>query len=198
MPNDLQNIGLRLPADLLARIDGLKGSRPGWKTRTDIMIALLEVGLSAGIAAEQVAGENVWDAIGDLRDRLASVEAELRSHPTQPAPTAPKQHGGLTEEERDAIAAAKSAAPTAAAVEPPPPPPPHPKANGGRWLTTTQAVRVAEPRGGPPNGNTLKRLARRGEVEKLGLRYCPHGSKDKTLATFEDLRFPRMSDRLDI
>ena len=222
MPNDLQNIGLRLPADLLARIDGLKGSRPGWKTRTDIMIALLEVGLSAGIAAEQVAGENVWDAIGDLRDRLASVEAELRSHPTQPAPTAPKQHGGLTEEERDAIAAAAAPTdrptaaaptaavepappppatdrPTAAAVEPPPPPPPdHPKANGGRWLTTTQAVRVAEPRGGPRNGNTLKRLARRGEVEKLGLRYCPHGTKDRTLATFEDLMFPRMSDRLDI
>ena len=134
--------------------------------------------------------------LSDIDSRLSAIDSRLialESKPTQPAP---KPRGGLTEEERDAIAAADRPTdrPTAAAQ----PAADHPKANGGRWLTTTQAVRVAEPRGGPPNGNTLKRLARKGKVEELGLRYCPHGSKDKTLATFEDLMFPRMSDRLDL
>ena len=108
-PSELTSIGFRLPAGLLARIDALKDSRPGWRTRTDIMIALLEVGLSAGAVETQDAGENVWDAIAALGERLAAVEDELRSHPTQPAP----KESRLTEEERDAIAAAKSAAPPA-------------------------------------------------------------------------------------
>ena len=202
MPSDLQNIGLRLPADLLARIDGLKGSRPGWKTRTDIMIALLEVGLSAGIAAEQGAGENVWDAIGDLRDRLASVEAMLRSAPIaaaappppQPAPTAPKQRGGLTEEERDAIAAAKrpterttAAAPPAAAatsapaaVEPPPPPDKPP----GKGLSQEDALKSAGYKGSPPNAKRALRpkgstpqqwLEDRGWSQVKGRWYPPGG-----------------------
>ena len=97
---------------------------------TDWLIAAInaQLGEVDSLADSKVEGENVWDAIAALGERLAAVEAELRSHPTQPAPTAPKQHGGLTEEERDAIAAAKrptdrptAAAPTAA-VEPPAPP----------------------------------------------------------------------------
>ena len=139
---------------------------------TDWLIAAINAQL--GEPDISTGGKVEWEIsekLSDIDSRLSAIDSRLIALEAKPAPTA--------------------AAPPAA---PPPPPPDHPKANGGRWLTTKQAVRVAEPRGGPCNGNTLKRLARRGEVEKLGLRYCPHGSKDRTLATFEDLMFPRMQD----
>lgn len=65
----------------------------------------------------------------------------------------------------------------------------HPKADGGRWLSTGQAVDVSRDRGGPGNVATLKRWGQQGQLEAIGLRHCPHGTKRNDLATFEDLRW---------
>lgn len=65
------------------------------------------------------------------------------------------------------------------------------KADGVRWLTTSQAVEVSQARGGPNNGGTLKRRGKIGELGELGLRWIPREpSKDNSLASFEDLRCP--------
>lgn len=175
-----KNIGLRLPADLLARIDALiDKDRPGRSTRTDIMISLLELGLSAGAGEPQDAGEPVWDAIAAIERRVERLE--LRSQPDPPAaqktPTAPKMPSQNRPE-----AASKSAQVSQH------PPKNHPTADGGRWLTTSQAAALSAARGGPENGSTLKRWGEQGRANELGLRYCPHGSRNKSLATFEDLR----------
>jgi hypothetical protein len=63
------------------------------------------------------------------------------------------------------------------------------RADGQRWLTTSQAVEVSRARGGPDNVATLKRWGKDGELGAIGLRFCPHGTKRNDLASFEDLRW---------
>jgi len=70
------------------------------------------------------------------------------------------------------------------------PPESHPRADGGRWLSTTQAVELSSSRGGPGSVATLRRWGEDGRIAAIGLRYCPHGSKNNSLASFEDLRYP--------
>ena len=65
----------------------------------------------------------------------------------------------------------------------------HPRADGGRWLSTTQAVVLSSSRGGPGSVASLRRWGEDGRIEAIGMRYCPHGSKNNSLASFEDLRW---------
>ena len=69
------------------------------------------------------------------------------------------------------------------------PPESHPRADGGRWLSTADAVALSSSRNGPSSVASLKRWGEDGRIEAIGLRYCPHGTKRNDLASFEDLRF---------
>ena len=117
---------------------------------TDWLIAAInaQLGEVDSLADSKVEGENVWDAIGDLRDRLASVEARLRSHPPQPAP---KPRGWLTDAERAELAeqaakppAAKSAAPTEPAA-----PTTEPAPTTAKGLNQEDALTAAKCPGNP-------------------------------------------------
>lgn len=65
----------------------------------------------------------------------------------------------------------------------------HPKADGKRWLSTAQAVKLAASRGKSVDRKTLARWGEKGELDKMGMAYWPHGGKTNKLATFEDLLF---------
>ena len=64
----------------------------------------------------------------------------------------------------------------------------HPRADGVRWLTTGQAVQISKARGGPDSRSTLLAWVEDGRLAQIGLRHCPHGTRHKMLASFEDLR----------
>lgn len=120
--------------------------------------------------------------IADLIARVEKIEGQLAapppSVPSAPAPTPPPKQPAQNRQQGGSSPVQVPEHPTGE----------HPKANGGRWLSTTDAVAVSASRGGPDNTATLKRWGERGQLEALGLRYCPHGTKRNDLASFEDLR----------
>ena len=108
-----------------------------------------------------------------LVSRIEAIEAALAALP--PAPKHPAQN----RQQGASKAAQASQHPTES----------HPRADGGRWLSTTQAVKLSSSRGGPGSVASLRRWGEDGRIEAIGMRYCPHGSKNNSLASFEDLRW---------
>jgi hypothetical protein len=175
MPETHRSIGVRLPIDLFRQIEarvGIDGRR-----LTDVVLALLEKGLTSSNSVEA----DVEQRLAIVEQRLTALESNKTKQapppPANPYPTPPAAPAPRTAPEGGSYSAV--------------PPGGHPRADGGRWLTTGDAARVAAERGGPGNHGTLKRWGAR-EPEKLaaiGLRYCPHGTKNNALASFEDLRY---------
>ena len=185
-----KNIGLRIDADLLAQVDALAAEQG--TSRTFVIVEALHrrLGLAKSSAVEQ--------RLADVEQRLTIVEqslgdvAEQRptapnkpsppspSVPTAAAPTPPPKHPSQNRREGASKPAQVSGHPTESPQ----------KADGGRWLTTSQAVEVSQARGGTGNSSTLKRRGRRCETEVIGLRWIDRPpSKDNSLASFEDLRW---------
>ena len=120
--------------------------------------------------------------IPELVSRVEAIERRLAtpspSIPTAAAPTPPPKHPSQNRREGASKPAQVSGHPTESPQ----------KADGGRWLTTSQAVEVSQARGGTGNSSTLKRRGRRCETEVIGLRWIARPpSKDNSLASFEDL-----------
>ena len=137
----------------------------------------VERALIAWLAGQCTGADTAMDTgaglIPGLVSRIEAIEAALAALP--PAPKHPAQN----RQQGASKAAQASQHPTES----------HPRADGGRWLSTTQAVKLSSSRGGPGSVASLRRWGEDGRIEAIGMRYCPHGSKNNSLASFEDLRW---------
>ena len=172
----MANLFLRVPDDLKALLDARADSKK--QTTNALANEILRQYL-------QGSDSDLQATVKDLVERMAALESKMQSAliakqtppPAKPNPPPP------------ASPAPRTAPPVASYSAAPPGG--HPRADGGRWLTTGDAARVAAERGGPGNHGTLKRWGAREpeKLEAIGLRYCPHGTKNNALASFEDLRY---------
>lgn len=169
MPTEF--VGLRLPSELVATVDRMATEQG--LTRTAVITAAIRkgLGLPSGVPLEQ--------RLTSVEQRLTNVEETVKQGKTSVKQNV-KQRKTPVKQNVEQRKTAFNAAPDDS----------HPVADGGRWLTTSQAAARSAGRGGPAVISTLKRKGGNGELEPFGLRYCPHGSRSNKLATFEDVWFP--------
>jgi hypothetical protein len=119
-----------------------------------------------------------------IERRLSALEGDTGGIPDSTAPVTPPPYP------KAPPAPAQRTAPVVASYSAAPPDG-HPKADGGRWLSTDQALELARARGYQGSPTTLRRWCRDANADGLsryGLKASHHGTRDKSLASFEDLR----------
>ena len=107
---------LRLPEPL--KLAAVTAAAESDQTVNDWLIGAIKVQLGADDSptdSSELAGK-----LSEIDSRLAAIDSRLIALESKPAP---KQRGGLTEEERDAIAAAKRPTDRPTAADKPPAPP---------------------------------------------------------------------------
>lgn len=183
MGEQTKHIGLRVPSELYTALQDRVGT--DGRTLTDVVITLLNRGLGSVEQGTPSDLPGILQRLNNVEQRLTALESDR---------TAPSLDCRLVEDEPNDTPAPPPPAPRAGgeggsyAADPPGG---HPKADGGRWLSTSDAISLSASRGGPDNRATLKRWGQTGRLESIGLAHRPHGSKRNDLATYEDLRHPQ-------
>lgn len=172
----------RLPSDLKAQLAA--AAKDDAISQNALVVRALQQYLGQPDSTMPSGGS---EAISELMARVAALEAIVMAPP-------PRNCRVVESEPNDIPAPPAQPAPRTA----PPvasysaaPPGGHPRADGGQWLTTGDAAKVSGERGGTTSPVTLKRWGKVADprLDTIGLRYCPHGTRDKMLASFEDLRY---------
>jgi hypothetical protein len=175
--------GIKAQAKTAAKAEGISVSQ------------FIERALIAWLAGQCTGANTAIDTgagvIPDLVSRIEAIEAALAALPPIASTSVlgiPRTEATPTPAPKHPRQDAQQGASTPIQVSQHPPES-HPRADGGRWLTTTQAVELSSSRGGPGSVATLRRWGEDGRIAAIGMRYCPHGSKNNSLASFEDLRW---------